>query len=259
MESSIYGTEPEGANPTGAQPVGARVEANSFSPVAVTVGPEKKPKVPLIIAGVFAVLGVIGLIVASLSGSQLAEIWTNLDGEDYVKDIGTSAEMVHTDEDGQGELGWGIFITGDYVDSDSNGMVDACEQFDLTVMNNGTDVTERAFTKTCDYDEENNSATYFGLDGKIQVGTVCATLEVDQQCSIGETYTISTTASAPMFLLDIDDLFGPLLEESIGLGIAAGGGFVAGCCSMCIGTVALVIGLMRFGKDKQPQVAYQMQ
>ncbi len=29
-----------------------------------------------------------------------------------------------------------------------------------------------------------------------------------------------------MFLLDFDDLFGPLLEESIGLGIAAVGGLL---------------------------------
>ncbi len=36
----------------------------------------------------------------------------------------------------------GDFHYGDYVDSDSNGMVDACEEFELMVMNNGTDVTE---------------------------------------------------------------------------------------------------------------------
>lgn len=260
MESSIYGTEGEGASPTGAQPVGAPVEINSFSPVAVNIGPEKKPKVPMIIAGVFAVLGVIGLIIASLSGSQLTNLWTNLDGEEYVKEIGTSAEMTYTDEDGLGEIGWGIFITGDYSDSDSNGKVDACEQFELTVMSNGADVTERTFIYSCDYDKGNNSATYFGLDGRIQVGTVCATLDnEDQNCTIGETYTISTTASTPMFLLDFDDLFGPLFEESIGLGITAAVGFGTGCCSICVGIIALIVGLMRLGKGKQEQVTYQMQ
>jgi hypothetical protein len=62
-----------------------------------------------------------------------------------------------------------------------------------------------------------------------------------------------------MFLLDFDDLFGPLLEESIGLGIAAFGGGFAGCCSICIGIIALIVGLLRLGKGKQPQVTYQMQ
>ncbi len=59
MESSIYGTEGQEANPIGAQPVGAQAGVNSYSAVPVTIGPEKKPKLPMIIAGVFTVLGVI--------------------------------------------------------------------------------------------------------------------------------------------------------------------------------------------------------
>ena len=259
MESSIYGTEGQEANPVGAQPVGAQTGVNSHSAVPVTIGPEKKPKVPMIIAGVFAVLGIISFIIASSAGSQAIELWSNLDGDEYTKDVGSSVDIVHTDDDGAGEFGAGVFIIADYVDSDSNGMVDACEEFEVMVTNNGIDVTEGTFLKTCDYDEGNNSATYFGLDGKIQVGTICGTLEVGQNCTIGETYTLSNSASTSMFLLDFDDLFGPLLEESIGLGIAAFGGGFAGCCSICIGIIALIVGLLRLGKGKQPQVTYQMQ
>lgn len=258
MESSIYGTEGEGANPTGAQPVGAQVGGHSFSPVPVTLGPEKKPKVPMIIAGVFAVLGIISFIAATSAGSQAVELWSDLDGNEYTKEVGSSFDAVHTDEDNAGEFGWGIFIAAEYTDSDSNGMVDACEEFELTVTNNDIDVTESAFMMTCEYEEGNNSATYFGLDGKIQVGTVCGTLEVDQDCDIGSTYTVSNNASATMFLLDFEDLFGPLIEESIGLGFAVAGGGFAGCCSICIGMIALIVGLLRFSEGKQPQVAYQM-
>jgi len=258
-ESSIYGTNPEGANPTGAQPVGAQIGVNSFSPVPIEIGPKKTPKTPMIIAGVFAALGVISLIIATVFGAQVEEIWTDIDGEKYTTEIGTSADIVYDDEDGMGEVGWGIFIDGDYNDNDGNGAVDACETFVLKVMNNGTDITDKVFKSNCVYDESNNSAIWLGMDGKIEIGTVCSTLDESHSCEIGETYTISNNDSKTMFLFDYDELFGPLLEDSIGLGLMAAVSGGAGCCSMCIGIIALIIGLTRLGKDKQPQVAYQMQ
>ncbi len=258
MESSIYGTNPEGANPTGAQPVGAQVQGNSFAPIPVEVGPKKSPKTPMIIAGVFAALAVISLIIASVFGAQVEEIWTDIDSEKYTTEMGTSADIVYDDEDGQGEVGWGIFIDGDYNDNDENGKVDACETFVLKVMNNGTDVTDNVFRYNCAY-ESNNSATWLGMDGKIEIGTVCSTLDESHSCKIGETYTISNNDSKTMVLFDYDELFGPLLEDSIGLGLMAAVSGGAGCCSICVGVIALVIGLTRLGGGKQPQVAYQMQ
>ena len=258
MESSIYGTNPEGANPTGAQPVGAQVQGNSFAPIPVEVGPKKSPKTPMIIAGVFAALAVISLIIASVFGAQVEEIWTDIDSEKYTTEMGTSADIVYDDEDGQGEVGWGIFIDGDYNDNDENGKVDACETFVLKVMNNGTDVTDNVFRYNCVY-ESNNSATWLGMDGKIEIGTVCSTLDESHSCKIGETYTISNNDSKTMVLFDYDELFGPLLEDSIGLGLMAAVSGGAGCCSICVGVIALVIGLTRLGGGKQPQVAYQMQ
>jgi hypothetical protein len=258
MESSIYGTNPEGANPTGAQPIGATIQGNSFAPIPVEVGPKKSPKTPMIIAGVFAALAVISLIIASVFGAQVEEIWTDIDGEKYTTEMGTSADIVYDDEDGMGEVGWGIFIDGDYNDNDENGKVDACETFVLKVMNNGTDVTEDVFRYNCVY-ESNNSATWLGMDGKIEIGTVCSTLDESHSCKIGETYTISNNDSKTMVLFDYDELFGPLLEDSIGLGLMAAVSGGAGCCSICVGVIALVVGLTRLGGGKQPQVAYQMQ
>ncbi|MBQ70139.1 MAG: hypothetical protein CMA65_01435 [Euryarchaeota archaeon] len=258
MESSIYGTNPEGANPTGAQPMGATIQGNSFAPIPVEVGPKKSPKTPMIIAGVFAALAVISLIIASVFGAQVEEIWTDIDSEKYTTEMGTSADIVYDDEDGQGEVGWGIFIDGDYNDNDENGKVDACETFVLKVMNNGTDVTDNVFRYNCVY-ESNNSATWLGMDGKIEIGTVCSTLDESHSCKIGETYTISNNDSKTMVLFDYDELFGPLLEDSIGLGLMAAVSGGAGCCSICVGVIALVIGLTRLGGGKQPQVAYQMQ
>jgi hypothetical protein len=258
MDSSIYGTNPEGANPTGAQPIGATIQGNSFAPIPVEVGPKKSPKTPMIIAGVFAALAVISLIIASVFGAQVEEIWTDIDSEKYTTEMGTSADIVYDDEDGQGEVGWGIFIDGDYNDNDENGKVDACETFVLKVMNNGTDVTDNVFRYNCVY-ESNNSATWLGMDGKIEIGTVCSTLDESHSCKIGETYTISNNDSKTMVLFDYDELFGPLLEDSIGLGLMAAVSGGAGCCSICVGVIALVIGLTRLGGGKQPQVAYQMQ
>ena len=258
MDSSIYGTNPEGANPTGAQPIGATIQGNSFAPIPVEVGPKKSPKTPMIIAGVFAALAVISLIIASVFGAQVEEIWTDIDSEKYTTEMGTSADIVYDDEDGQGEVGWGIFIDGDYNDNDENGKVDACETFVLKVMNNGTDVTDNVFRYNCVY-ESNNSATWLGMDGKIEIGTVCSTLDESHSCKIGETYTISNNDSKTMVLFDYDELFGPLLEDSIGLGLMAAVSGGAGCCSICVGVIALVVGLTRLGGGKQPQVAYQMQ
>ena len=258
MESSIYGTNPEGANPTGAQPVETQVQGNLFAPIPVEVGPKKSPKTPMIIAGVFAALAVISLIIASVFGAQVEEIWTDIDSEKYTTEMGTSADIVYDDEDGQGEVGWGIFIDGDYNDNDENGKVDACETFVLKVMNNGTDVTDNVFRYNCAY-ESNNSATWLGMDGKIEIGTVCSTLDESVICKIGETYTISNNDSKTMVLFDYDEFFGPLLEDSIGLGLMAAVSGGAGCCSICVGVIALVIGLTRLGGGKQPQVAYQMQ
>ena len=258
MESSIYGTNPEGANPTGAQPTGAIIQGNSFAPIPVEVGPKKSPKTSMIVAGIFAALGVISLIIASVFGAQVEEIWTDIDSEKYTTEMGTSADIVYDDEDGQGEVGWGIFIDGDYNDNDENGKVDACETFVLKVMNNGTDVTDNVFRYNCVY-ESNNSATWLGMDGKIEIGTVCSTLDESHSCKIGETYTISNNDSKTMVLFDYDELFGPLLEDSIGLGLMAAVSGGAGCCSICVGVIALVIGLTRLGGGKQPQVAYQMQ
>ena len=212
----------------------------------------------MIIAGVFAALAVISLIIASVFGAQVEEIWTDIDSEKYTTEIGTSADIVYDDEDGQGEVGWGIFIDGDYNDNDENGKVDACETFVLKVMNNGTDVTEDVFRYNCVY-ESNNSATWLGMDGKIEIGTVCSTLDESHNCKIGETYTISNNDSKTMVLFDYDELFGPLLEDSIGLGLMAAVSGGAGCCSICVGVIALVVGLTRLGGGKQPQVAYQMQ
>jgi hypothetical protein len=262
MESSIYGTNPEGANPTGAQPLGATIQGNSFAPIPVEVGPKKSPKTPMIVAGIFAALGVISLIIAAVSGAQVEEIWTDIDGEKYTTEIGTSADIVYDDEDGEGEIGWGIFIDGDYNDNDENGEVDACETFVLKVMNNGTDITDKVFKSNCVYNS-NNSAIWLGLDGKIEIGTVCNTLgdiEGDSRsCKIGETYIISNNDSKTMFLFDNDEFFGTMFEDSFAPGLMAAVSGGAGCCSICVGVIALVVGLTRLGGGKQPQVAYQMQ
>ena len=260
MDSSIYGTNPEGAKPTGAQPLGATIQGNSFAPIPVEVGPKKSPKTPMIIAGVLAAIGVISLIISSVVGSQIIDIWTELDGAEFTTEIGNSTEMIYDDPDGMGESGWGIFIVGDYVDTDSNGRVDACENFDVTVMNNEIDVTNQTLTSACEYDKDNNTAAWLGLDGMIEIGTVCGTIDHDDIiCKIDETYAISTNNSESMSLCDYDEVFGPIMEETIGLGIASAAVGGAGCCTMCFALVALVVGLTRLGGGKQPQVTYQMQ
>ncbi|MGB0516529.1 MAG: hypothetical protein ACPGKR_06295, partial [Poseidonia sp.] len=62
-----------------------------------------------------------------------------------------------------------------------------------------------------------------------------------------------------MSVVDLDEMFIPVVEELIGVGILSGGSFFADCCSLCGGIVALIVGLLRFGGgNKQPNMQFQM-
>ena len=56
-----------------------------------------------------------------------------------------------------------------------------------------------------------------------------------------------------MSVVDLDALLIPFVEDAIGAGLLSAAGFGAGCCSMCGGLVALIVGLTRLGGGKPKQ------
>ena len=63
-----------------------------------------------------------------------------------------------------------------------------------------------------------------------------------------------------MSIVDLDAMYQPFVEELISSGLVAMGGSGAGCCSICGGVIALVVGLLRVGGGKpNQQVQFQIQ
>jgi hypothetical protein len=62
-----------------------------------------------------------------------------------------------------------------------------------------------------------------------------------------------------MKVVDLDAMLIPVLGEIVGEGALMGTSFFAGCCSLCGGVIALIVGLMRLGGGKKgQQVQYQI-
>ena len=95
----------------------------------ITVGGEGKgPKVPMIIAAVLVVVGLIGFAVGAVVGGSIEDTFNRLSTVDYTNQIGASGEITYKDADGAGEEGWYLLIPGDpKADENDNGIIDACE------------------------------------------------------------------------------------------------------------------------------------
>ena len=92
----------------------------------ITIGDEGKgPKVPMIIAAVLVVIGLIGFGTGIAAGASLEDTFNKLSTVDYTMSIGDSGELTHDDEDGLGEEGWYLLIPGDVkADENNNGILD---------------------------------------------------------------------------------------------------------------------------------------
>ena len=236
----------------------------------VVGGDSKGPKVPLIIAAVLIGAGLLGFVIGAIAGASIEDTLLGLSTEEYTSELGTSGTLVHDDADNLGEEGWYLLIPGDAkADENNNGIMDACEGINFTILNgDGEDASERVARISCstDSNDKNSNADepYFDIKDHIIVARICNTLpddmgESEHECRVGETLTVSNDADVNMSVVDLDEMFIPVVEELIGVGILSGGSFFAGCCSLCGGIVALIVGLLRFGGgNKQPNMQFQM-
>ena len=265
-----------GPSPVLQQQITPEMVAQGYQPgmgaqTVVVGGQGKGPKVPMIVAAVLVAIGLIGFVVGAVVGASIEETFNNLSTVDYTTTIGSSGEVSYTDADGMGEEGYYLLIPGDpKADENKDGIIDACEGVNFSIIDgDGDDATERAARFSCSTsttDENSNAAEpYWDIKDAIVVGRICHTLADDEginehRCAEGEVFTVSNDANITMSIVDLDEMYEPFVEELVGSGIVSIGAFGTGCCSICGGVIALVVGLLRVGGGKpNQQVQFQIQ
>ncbi len=265
-----------GPSPVLQQQITPEMVAQGYQPgmgaqTVVVGGQGKGPKVPMIVAAVLVAIGLIGFVVGAVVGASIEETFNNLSTVDYTTTIGSSGEVSYTDADGMGEEGYYLLIPGDpKADENKDGIIDACEGVNFLIIDgDGDDATERAARFSCSTSttDENSNADepYWDIKDAIVVGRICHTLADDEgiiehRCAEGEVFTVSNDANITMSIVDLDEMYEPFVEELVGSGIVSIGAFGTGCCSICGGVIALVVGLLRVGGGKpNQQVQFQIQ
>ncbi|DAC52895.1 MAG TPA: hypothetical protein D7I11_07595, partial [Candidatus Poseidoniales archaeon] len=105
---------------------------------------------------------------------------------------------------------------------------------------------------------------YWDIKDAIVVARICHTLvdgedDSGHRCGVGEVFTVSNDAGVSMSAVDLDAMLAPFVDDAIGAGVLSAVGFGSGCCSMCGGLIALIVGLTRLGGGKaQQQVQFQI-
>ena len=266
-----------GPSPVLQQQITPEMVAQGYQPgmgaqTVVVGGQGKGPKVPMIVAAVLVAIGLIGFVVGAVVGASIEETFNNLSTVDYTTTIGSSGEVSYTDADKMGEEGYYLLIPGDpKADENKDGIIDACEGVNFSIIDgDGDDATERAARFSCSTsttDENSNAGEpYWDIEDAIVVGRICYTINDgegnlgEHRCAEGEVFTVSNDANITMSIVDLDGMYEPFVEELVGSGIVSIGAFGTGCCSICGGVIALVVGLLRVGGGKpNQQVQFQIQ
>lgn len=240
----------------------------------VMVGNESKsPKLPMIIAAMLLVSGLVGFGIGVAVGGSIEDTFNRLSTVDYTTAIGESGDLTHDDEDGLGEEGWYLLIPGDpEADENNNNIVDACENVVFSVHDiDGNDVSDRTARISCSLDEKASGSNlyeeYFDIENHVIVARLCYTITDDvgvseHDCEEGEVLTVSNDAGINMSVVDLDAMYieSGFVEELLTKGAISVVSFGAGCCSACGGLVALVVGLTRLvGTKPEQQVQFQIQ
>ena len=144
----------------------------------------------LIAAAVVLVLSLGSLAVAGAAISSVEDDFQNITPYSYLSETSTSHEIKYVDDDGLGSAGFYILIEGETTDEDQDGLVDACVDFEFTVMDGSTDVTEQTSEVDCTRD----GATQ--LDGEFpDEGFIDLRMRLRHVASFCMISVISSTAS----------------------------------------------------------------
>lgn len=276
-ETTVSQSDVMGPSPVLQQQITPEMVAQGYQPgmgaqTVVVGGQGKGPKVPMIVAAVLVAIGLIGFVVGAVVGASIEETFNNLSTADYTSTIGSSGEVTYTDANKMGEEGYYLLIPGDpKADENKDGIIDACEGVNFSIIDgDGDDATERAARISCSTsttDENSNAGEpYWDIKDAIVVGRICHTINDgegnlgEQRCAEGEVFTVSNDANITMSIVNLDEMYEPFVEELVGSGIVSIGAFGTGCCSICGGVIALIVGLTRVGGGKpNQQVQFQIQ
>ena len=188
------------------------------------------------------VILVFGGILLAVGSSNVDEGVGSLEEDEWALERVTSGSVEIIDDDGEGELGFSIFIQGTYEDTNGDGVWDFCEEFDQS--EGQTD-----FTTT--HSEDTTNSFYYACstdsDWEDERSESARTLVKIGDSAYGYTNGTATVTCASACWVQYDDkVFVDVLED---LGQAAGGflqglgGIMLLCCGGFFAFLGLVLGL----------------
>ena len=211
----------------------------------------------LIAAAVVLVLSIGSLAVAGAAISSVEEDFQDLSPYNYLSETSTSHEINYVDADGLGSAGFYILIEGETTDENEDDLVDACVEFEFTVMDGSNDVTEQTSEVDCTRYGTTQLDGEFPDEGFIVVAKICDTYDDEgngsediESCTIGSMYSVQSSTS--MMVFDSDSYYVDLLGE---IGEFFGelfGGSCFGIIGLCCGLILLIVGLIMGGKQQPP-------
>jgi hypothetical protein len=188
----------------------------------------------------------IGLVILVFGGILLAVGTNNIDeGVDSLEEnewalegvISGSVEII--DDDGEGEIGFTIFIEGTYEDTNGDGIWDFCEEFDQSegqtdFTTTHSEDTSNSFYYACSTDWGWEEERQDGSKNLVKIGDSAG----------GYTNGTATVTCASVCWVQYDDK--ALVDVLDDLGQAAGGFFqsVGGGMLLCCGGFFVVFGLI---------------
>ena len=225
-------------------------------------------KIGIPIGIVMLLLGV-GIAISAISIFEEAESI-----EDFMTEPSSEITKKFTDDDDEGSAGWYIMIQGDYfVDNNENGILDACEELNLTVTDSqGNNVMNMSGNVYCELDgktewrmEDLDDENVDPDDEWIIVGIFCDTLDEaemngyyetsrnedgeesekwvetaeNDRCRIGDEYTFNFHNSTTEMVLFDRDAQAQLEVEGF---LTLCGGVCCGICSLIFLILAVISG-----------------
>ena len=193
--------------------------------------------------GIGLVLALIGGVMAAWGYATVEDAGESLEENTWALEGVTSGTVEIVDDDGEGEIGFTIFIEGTYSDDNGDGIWDHCQPYNQTegqtdFTTTHTDDSENSFWYACDSEDEWNKETREeGSKSLVQIG------------DSGFLYTngTATISCATACWVQYDDKMWDgvgedLVEGASGLMSMLGSTcfFVGGCCFLLLG---LILGL----------------
>ncbi|DAC15384.1 MAG TPA: hypothetical protein D7H86_01255 [Candidatus Poseidoniales archaeon] len=215
------------------------------------------------------ILLISGIVIVILGASITVSSVKKLDSIEphWVLENKTQGELIIEDLDGMGDIGFTIYVVGNFSDTNQNGMYDFCENTNVTATHSGN-VAENFGEKSvspgeknlfyielfdkqndCDVIEKRTDLSEFfeqSPDGTevIKLGRACLI------CQEGVTNITSNQSIWVVY----DD---PGLLAAQGPGFMLFIGIVTNVCGVCFFLVAIILLIVSLANKNQPEVIYQ--